>query len=196
MTIPQFPAWLLSDLQAVLARVRISWEPWDDMESLLPVFGKHYERGVDTEGKVWWRQFSKGAGEPPVWELVPPDNLNEGRFVLSEEFEGRNIKKFDLIYPATKSGELMGYPCRLVNPEYEAGLIKEAFHMRFDVEQTVLSKIREQREKEERDVHLMALAELRPAMEAASDALGHSGNRVVVPQGFQEHTSGLLIPTN
>lgn len=194
MTIPLFPAWLLAELQSVLARVRITWEPWDDMESLLPVFGKHYERGVDTEGKVWWRQFSKASGEPPVWELVPPDCLNEGRYVLSENFEGRNVKKFDLIYPATKSGELEGHPCKLINPEFESGLIKEAFHVRFDVEQKVLARIREQREKEAREATLLAQAALRPEVEAAIQ--GPDPSRVVVPKGFQQHSSGLLIPNN
>jgi hypothetical protein len=194
MSIPIFPAWLLAELQSVLSRVRITWEPWDNLESLLPVFGKHYERGIDTEDVVWWRQFSKASGEPATWEKVPIDYLNEGRFVLSEDFEGRLIKKFDLIYPATPNGPLLGCPCRLVSPEFEANLVREAFHVRFDVEANVLSKIREQREKEEREARLNAIAMLMPQVESAIQ--GPDPSRAVVPQGFQQHESGLLIPTN
>lgn len=190
---PVFPAWLLADLQSVLSRVRITWERWEDMESLLPLFGKHYERGIDTEGVVWWRQFSKGT-EPASWELVPDENLSEGRWVLSEEFEGRLIKKFDLVYPATKSGTLEGHPCKNVNPQYESNLVKEAFMVRFDVESTVLSKIREEREKQEREAKLLAQATIRDAIEQSIQ--GADPSRAVVPAGFQQHGSGLLIPTN
>lgn len=177
-----FPEYILKDLRAIVPRFAVSWHRWEDNEGVCPLIGLPFEREKQPDGSFLCTCSIHPAGKQQ-W-IAEKNEVSDGRFILFEENQGRELKLFDLVYHE-------GTP---IDPIQNGTLIVTEVVKRIDMwkeaEREILS-----REKKAAERAATAAPFEEKIQDAAADSFrrGEGFAQVQVP-GFRETKSGILVP--
>lgn len=179
---PEFPAYILKDLRAIVPKFVVSWHRWEDAEGVCPLIGLPFERIAQEDGSVQCCCYTHPAG-PQKWTITK-EEATRGRFIIFEENNGRQDKLFDIVY----------HDCSPIDPVTNGRMIYEEVAQRIGVwkeaEAEVLS-----REKKAAERAAMAQPFEEKVQDAAADSFrrGEGYSQVQVP-GYKTTPSGIIVP--